>query len=107
MKVFNHGGNGRGTIIVAPGKDHPETSDWIKVGRDALGRETREPVQIAVKFENGCADVPDNLGRYIIDQGLARKSRLIVPEKRVAATNAPPRRGPIAVGRELNEVLQR
>ena len=103
MKVYNNGSHGRGTIFVAPGKDHPENSDWIKVSRNPEGREVREPVQFAVKFENGVAEVPDGLGRYLIDKKLARRSPLIVRERLVVG-GAPERPGPIAVGRPLNEV---
>ena len=105
MKVYNHGGGGNGTIIVAPGKDHPETSDWIKVGSDPSGKETRTPIQFSVKFERGVADVADNLGRYLILKGLARKSPLIVREPKIA-TDASARRGPVAVGRPLDEVYR-
>lgn len=105
MKIYNHGGNGRGTIFVAPGKDHPETSDWIKVCRDLNGVETREAIQFAVKFENGCAVVPDNLGRYMLEKKLARKSPLIL--RQGALSSVAERHGPQAVGRPLDEVLGR
>jgi hypothetical protein len=107
MRVYNYGSHGNGTIFVAPGKDQPETSDWIKVGRDASGRDTREPVQFTVKFQRGVAEVPDNIGRYLIDKKLARKSPLILRDSGVATADVPARRPPVAVGRSLDEVLRR
>jgi hypothetical protein len=103
MKVYNHGSHGRGILFVAPGKDHPETSDLFKVGSDPQGRKTREPIQFVVKFENGVAEVPDGLGRYLIEKKLARKSPLIVRAPAVA-DDSPARRAPVAVGRPLAEV---
>ena len=59
----------RHTLFVQPGADHP-ISDWIADGKPRL---------FPVAFILGRADVPDNLGRYLIDQGYARSSPLLLP----------------------------
>lgn len=102
MKIYNNGSYGRATIFVTPGRDHPENSDWIKVGRDGEGREIREPLQITVKFENGVADVPDGLGRYLVAKQMARRSPII--QRTDLDAGVPVRPAPMSVGRPLNEL---
>ena len=38
-----------------------------------------KPLTITVEFIHGEANVPDNLGRYLVKHGLAKKTRLILP----------------------------
>jgi len=57
------------TILVTPGKDHPENSEW----HDDKGRALMMPV----KFIDGVANVDSQLGKYLIDKGLAKKSPII------------------------------
>lgn len=52
-----------------PGRKHP-VSDWLD--------DSGEPLSFNVKFEYGKAEVPDNLGRFLIDQGLAQESVILV-----------------------------
>lgn len=33
-----------------------------------------------IEFKNGRADVPDNIGQFMIDTGLARSSPILLPE---------------------------
>ena len=71
MKVYRHESRGkRYTLYVKPGVTHP-VSDWM--GDDG------QPEQLAVQFIDGCADVPDNLGRYLLDHKHAVRSILILP----------------------------
>lgn len=71
MKVYLHGiqeqHNHR--LFVQPGVEYPDVSDW----HEADGR----PRLIEINFSFGCADVPDNLGRYLIDKGLAQETMII------------------------------
>ncbi len=47
-------------------------ADWL----DAQGK----PLTIEVEFKFGRAEVPSNLGAYLVKQGLAGKTRLIIPD---------------------------
>lgn len=72
MKVYdlmNKGPNGEHTVYVSPGKlDKSATNaDWF--GEDGV------PLQIAVRFRGGEAQVEDSLGRLMIAHNLARKTR--------------------------------
>lgn len=70
MRVFQPGGIGRRGVFVSPGKEFP-TTDFV----DANGK----PHLIRVDFISGEARVPDNLGRYLIDKGIAKSSPIILP----------------------------
>jgi hypothetical protein len=41
--------------------------------------ETNEPREMQVEFTYGRAEVPDNIGRYLLAHGLASKTTLILP----------------------------
>lgn len=74
MKVYQPGYTGRvGTsaLMVQPGKS-VDTSEF----RDELGN----AILFRVEFVNGVAKVPANLGRWLVDQGYARKSPIILPD---------------------------
>ncbi len=71
MKVYHPGARGKSTTFVQPGVHHP-VSDWM----DEAGK----PRMFAVAFIEGVAEVSDNLGKYMIDQGLAARSPIILPE---------------------------
>lgn len=43
-----------------------------------------EPLELTVEFVFGKATVADNLGRYLVKHGLAKKTRLIVPDRAIA-----------------------
>ena len=71
MKVYQPDApNGRRTVFVTPGSFYP-TTEWV----DAAGK----PVMFQAVFVHGVADVPDNLGQYMIDHGLAQRSPIILP----------------------------
>lgn len=104
MKIYSSSMYGRGTIFVSPGADHPESSDWIQVRSDSEGRLVREPIQFAVKFEEGVAEVSEELGRYMIDRKLASKrpQRIVLPPQEVLVSGAPEYPPPREVGRPLS-----
>ena len=74
----SHGQKKKGThtLYVCPAGDPDRKgecpSEWVN--------DRNEPVNFPVEFRNGRAEVPDNLGRYMIERGLARKTKLILPE---------------------------
>ncbi len=80
MKIYDYSRHGRGVTFVTPGTEHPETSDWMKATRGPEGQEFKEPIMFTVKFTDGVAEVPSNLGQYMIRKGLAQKSPIVVPE---------------------------
>ena len=71
MKVYYAGTSKNHKIMVQPGIDHPEISDWFYPdGKSKM---------LTVQFIDGVAEVEDNLGQYLIDKKLAQKSFLILP----------------------------
>ena len=68
-------------FYVKPGQN-PESdpSDWY------ADEAKKEPIQFQVVFDaSGRAEVSDTVGRYLCAQGLAKKSRLIIPTGMKAA----------------------
>jgi hypothetical protein len=110
MTVYNGGSQGRATIFVTPGEDHPEVREWISEIKDERGEVIdRRPIMLTVRFEAGAAEVPENLGKYMIACQLAsRKPVAIQPRAFVTAdpalAPAPPKMKPMAVGRSIGEV---
>jgi hypothetical protein len=73
MKVYRHGEKEQNlTLHVQPG---------IKIDASEFKDMDGKPILISVQFKDGVADVPDNLGRFLIDNHLAAKSqqRILVP----------------------------
>jgi len=63
------------TIYVCPAGHLENTempSEWVT--------EKNEPITMPVVFKYGAAEVPSNLGAYLIKYGLAAKTRLIIPD---------------------------
>ncbi len=77
MKVYRPGTKGLHRLFVQPGKKI-EKSEW----QDAYGN----PIMYTVEFREGVAHVETQLGRYLIDEGLAARSPIIVPplERKIA-----------------------
>ena len=102
MKIYSNSMFGRGTMFVTPGKDHPETSNWMQQSVDGENRPVSIPTQYAVKFNNGEAEVDDQLGKYMIAKGLATpwKQRIILPASE-RFDGRPQYARPIEVGRSL------
>lgn len=65
------------TMYVCPAGD----KDFVKgeVPSDWVDDENK-PKTFQVEFKRGKAEVDDNLGDYMIKRGLARKTKLILPE---------------------------
>lgn len=65
-------------VFVQPG-NHPgnkyQVSDWLDNGK---------PIMFTVAFRFGCAEVPDNLGQYMLDNEMAKASPIIVIERKAA-----------------------
>jgi hypothetical protein len=57
---------------IQPGAEYKDVSEW----KDEIGH----PIYMTIPFIDGEAKVKDNIGRYLIDKGLAQKSPLILPE---------------------------
>ena len=72
MKVYRPGSRVKHTLMVAPGVAHP-ISEFVE------GKE-RKPKQFNVVFVEGVAEVSENLGRYLLNNDLAKRSPIIVPE---------------------------
>jgi hypothetical protein len=53
-------------------KDTECSSEWVT--------EANEPKTFPVEFVYGLAEVPPNLGQYMVKYGLAQRSRLIIPD---------------------------
>jgi hypothetical protein len=62
---------GTHVVYVEPGREH-DVSEW----KNQEGK----PIQIKVEFKHGKADVPNNLGEYLLANKLAERSRLILPQ---------------------------
>ena len=56
-------------MFVQPGNEYPN-SEWI----DEKGK----PRLITVEFKFGKAEVPDNLGQYMLDHDMAKPSPIIL-----------------------------
>ncbi len=83
MKVYLSGGRAAAArehiVYVSPAKhmqdlenDSEMPSDWVS--------ETNEPLTFPITFSFGEAEVPSNMGRYLLKYGLASKTRLIIPD---------------------------
>lgn len=71
MKVYKPESKGVHRLYVTPAHDAPDVSEW----KSAKG----EPVMFTVEFVEGVATVPSNLGKYLIDRGLAQRSPIALP----------------------------
>lgn len=73
MKVYRLGRPdqpGRHWLMLTPGATHP-ASDFMHADGSAI--------LFNVEFVNGCAEVPDNLGRWMLDHGYAQDTLFILP----------------------------
>lgn len=73
MKIYTNGEKtslGKHIMMVQPGKDHKDVSSWFT--------EDGKPIMFKVVFNNGKAEVDDNLAKYLIDKNYASKSPIIV-----------------------------
>lgn len=70
MRVYLPGSKGRKVHLVTPGSQF-ESSEFM--GEDGKPRIFR------IEFINGETEVSDHMGRFLIDQGIAARSPLILP----------------------------
>ena len=47
--------------------------DWVD--------DENNPRQFTIEFTRGKAEVDDKIGKYLIDRGLAKKTKLIIPDE--------------------------
>lgn len=74
MKVYYHGRSLKHRLYVQPAINNPDApSEWKE--NDGKAK------QMEVLFENGVADVPENLGKYLIDKQLASKTKIHIPRE--------------------------
>jgi hypothetical protein len=80
MMIYYHGSDdkppvARHTIIVCPAGHRPHDCTgpdwWDNTGEKPKARE------YTIEFRDGEAEVPDPLGNYMLEAGLAEKSRLV------------------------------
>lgn len=69
MRIHRPGETGRKWVFVTPGNEFPN-SDFCD--------ESGKARQFDVEFNNGTAEVPDGLGRYMVDKGLASTSPILL-----------------------------
>lgn len=70
MKVYQPGTRGRRLQFVQPGNEYPTAQFLDENGKPRLFR---------VAFIEGRAEVSDELGQYMIDKGIARRSSILLP----------------------------
>jgi len=81
--VYNQSQSAVHRVHVCPGGDKNTIgsgelpSDWIYDD----GVHDPVPNSFVVEFHYGVAEVPDHLFRYLIQSGIARASRLIIPDQ--------------------------
>lgn len=68
MKVYHPMGSTT-LVMVTPGTFHKDVSDW----KDERGN----PIRFDVMFRRGVAEVPSNLGNWMIENGLACRTPLV------------------------------
>ncbi len=83
MKVyFPHANPPKKTnVFVQPASDkeageHRRISDFFTINEKG----EKVPTMFTVRFVDGVADVPSPLGKYMIDRGIARRSRIVLPQ---------------------------
>jgi len=83
MKVYISGDKPRAQasffMSVAPAatvRNQEVPEHWVQQEGDKI-----VPVQFNIEFKYGEAEVEDTLARYLIDQGLAKKTNLLLPNR--------------------------
>lgn len=76
MRIYKWGEKEQDTIVmVQPGREFPEIAAWMTEERNDKGVMEKRATVINVKFVDGKADVTHELGRYMLDRGLAERER--------------------------------
>lgn len=87
MKVFAAGErqrHGTQTLHINPAAHLKELGQAENCPRDWFDHEGN-PRNMTVVFEHGCAEVSDEVGRYLTAHKMARKTALILPGDALAA----------------------
>ncbi len=75
MKVYRiNGEKGPHRMAVTPGYYHKNVTDWFHL-------DGTTPICFIVVFNEGMAEVQDNLGKYLLDEKLVQRSPLILKEE--------------------------
>lgn len=74
MKVYHPQGSNM-TLMVTPGAHDKECSDWFDDKKNAK--------RFDIKFVNGVAEVPNNLGAFLVAHGQANKTKLVQIKNRI------------------------
>lgn len=69
MKIYQPGTRGKRTTFAQPGREYPVSHFLDQAGA---------PIMFSVVFVEGEATVPDELGEYLIDKGIAKSSPIIL-----------------------------
>ncbi len=69
MFVYYRGTSSDHRLFIQPAIDFPHVNAW----REPDGR----PKMFDIHFVNGEADVEENIGQYLVDKGLAAKTKVI------------------------------
>jgi hypothetical protein len=74
MKVYRmNGERGPHRLHVTPGFFRQDVSEWMQ-------QDGKTPVCFVVVFKDGMAEVPDSLGKYMLDEKLVQRSPLILSD---------------------------
>lgn len=83
MRVYYPVSGKSHTLFVTPAVD---AKGVVLDGASQWKEENGSPIMYRVAFVNGCAEVPAELGQWLIKLGYANRTRLIVPgPKRIGA----------------------
>jgi hypothetical protein len=112
VKVYNAGSYGRLNLMVRPAMDEPKEERWFKLETDERGELRRIARQLVVSFEDGAAEVEDELGRYLLERGLVSAEPVPFAQPAVAGKFADafptePRKPSIAVGSTMTADVAR
>ncbi len=83
MRIYHDNQAERFTVIVSPAVKAKNVLDWRNSGGN--------PKTFHVVFRRGMAEVDSNLGQYMIDEGIAKSSPIVIAD---APTIEAVRRGP-------------
>ena len=72
MKVYRPESMGKTfTVFIQPGREHPETSAWIKADGT--------PESFSIKFVDGFWEGDSQIAKYLLDKKMCQKSPIILP----------------------------
>ncbi|MGH8220893.1 MAG: hypothetical protein ACREUT_20350 [Steroidobacteraceae bacterium] len=79
MKIYlPHGSIRDRKVYVQPGKERRDNAEWFASDGKG-GVDYEQPILFPVPFKGGMAEVPSHIGQYMLDKGLAQRSKLILP----------------------------